>query len=284
MNGERGGVVITGASRGIGAACAIRLDALGYRVFAGVRDAAGGDALRARSSDRLVPIQLDVTDSHSIASAAREIEQILAGAGLAGLVNNAGIAVAGPIEFLPIDALRKQLEVNVVGVVAVIQAFMPLLRMRRGRIVNISSISGRSALPMTGAYAASKFALEALSDALRIELRQWGMHVALVEPGVIATDIWETSTALADQMLADMPARGKEFYGRVIAGARGRVASASAKGKSPEVVVNAVVHALTARRPRIRYVIGRDARLRLLLQHLPVRWQDALIARALAKL
>ena len=178
-------VVITGASTGIGAACALHLDQWGWRVFAGVRKQGDAEALRAQGSARLTPVSLDVTDTVSISTAASAVAGAVGAAGLAGLVNNAGIVVPGPIELLPLSDLRRQLEINVVGQVAVTQAFLPLIRAGRGRIVNMGSIAGRMATPFTGAYGASKFALEALTDALRLELQPWGISVSIIEPGAV---------------------------------------------------------------------------------------------------
>jgi NAD(P)-dependent dehydrogenase (short-subunit alcohol dehydrogenase family) len=169
-----GGVVITGASTGIGEACAFHLDALGFRVFAGVRDPADGERLTRAASDRVVPVQLDVTDAGSVRSAAETVAHLLADAPLKGLVNNSGIAVASPLEFVPLDALRRQMEVNVIGQVAVTQAFLAPLRRARGRIVNMGSMAGRFASPFMGPYSASKFALEALTDSLRLEAAPLG--------------------------------------------------------------------------------------------------------------
>lgn len=274
-----GGVVITGASTGIGEACTLRLDRLGFRVFAGVRRPADGERLRAATSDRLMPVYLDVTDSESIRSAAEQVARILGTDPLAGLVNNAGIAVAAPVEFLPLDALRRQLEVNVIGQVAVTQAFLPLLRQARGRIVNMSSVSGRIASPFLGAYSASKFALEALTDALRLELRPWGIRVSLVEPGVIQTPIWNKSLAAAETLQAGLPPAAHELYGLAVEALRAGVSEL--KGLPPERVADAVVHALAARRPKARYVVGRDARLGAALSHLPTRLRDSLVGRRL---
>ena len=183
------GVVITGASTGIGAASARHLDRLGFRVFAGIRKSQDGERLRAQTSSKLTPIRFDVTDDGSIAAAADTIRAALDGDGLAGLVNNAGIAVPGPIETVPLAEARKQFEVNVLGQIAVTQAFLPLLRQGRGRIVNIGSIAGLTATPFLGLYGASKFALEALTDALRVEVRPWGINVSIIEPGAIASSI-----------------------------------------------------------------------------------------------
>ncbi|PYR57414.1 MAG: short-chain dehydrogenase/reductase, partial [Acidobacteria bacterium] len=166
-------VLITGSSTGIGEACARRLDAAGWRVFAGVRREEDGQRLRAGMSSRLTPVLLEVTDAASMARAARTIGVEGADAGLDGLVNNAGIAVAGPLEYLPIADFRRQLEVNVVGPLAVTQALLPAIRARRGRIVLMGSIAGRMTVPFLGPYSASKFALEAMADALRVELQPW---------------------------------------------------------------------------------------------------------------
>ncbi len=279
MDLGKGAVVVTGAATGIGAACALHLDGLGYAVFAGVRRAEDGARLRARASARLTPVVLDVTDAASIASATDMITREVGDAGVQGLVNNAGIAVAGPLEFLPIAELRRQLEVNVIGQLAVTQALLPLIRRGHGRIVNIGSISGKIAGPLVGAYAASKFALEALTDSLRRELRPWGIPVAIIEPGVTATPIWQKSLAAGDDLAADLPPQAMKLYGAAIQGARrGAQHNAKGGGTPPAVVARAVTHALTARRPRLRYPTGRDARLGALIAWLvPARMQDRLL-------
>jgi NAD(P)-dependent dehydrogenase (short-subunit alcohol dehydrogenase family) len=270
---------VTGASSGIGEAVALRLAELGYRVFAGVRSDEAADRLGRSAPTLLTPMRLDVTDAGSLRSAAELIAGATGASGLDGLVNNAGIAVAAPLEFLPLDALREQLEVNVVGQVGATQAMLPLLRAARGRIVNIGSISGRVALPFVGPYTASKFALEALTDSLRVELRPWGIHVAIVEPGVVATPIWRRSLAAFDGMLQRMPLQVLELYGPAMRVVRSRVTRLP--GASTEGAVKAVVHALTARRPRARYLVGVDARARLALNWMPWRLRDSLVARAM---
>ena len=194
---DRPAVVITGASTGIGAASAVELARRGFSVFAGVRKRCDGERLKAQSP-HIVPLLLDVTDAGQIAAAAETVGRAVGDAGLAGLVNNAGIVVAGPLEILPLDQLRLQLEVNVVGQIAVTQAFLPLLRKARGRIVNMGSFNGRIASPYLAPYAASKHALEALSDAMRLELRAWGIRVSVIEPGATTTPIWDKSLAAAD--------------------------------------------------------------------------------------
>ena len=275
-------VVITGASTGIGAACARHLDRIGFTVLAGVRRTADGDALQAQASARLQPIVLDVTDAASIEQARRTVAGLVGPRGVAGLVNNAGIAVAGPLETVPIADLRRQFEVNVIGQVAVTQAFLPLLREGRGRIVNMGSIAGRAAMPVMGPYSASKFALEALTDALRLEVQQWGVQVSIVEPGAIATPIWTKSGAKAEELETATPEAMKTLYAGVIAGVRARVAEAAARAIPPEAVAQAVEHALTAARPKTRYLVGRDAKVRaLMVKLLPDRWSDRLMTRIL---
>jgi NAD(P)-dependent dehydrogenase (short-subunit alcohol dehydrogenase family) len=270
-------VVVTGASTGIGEACARMLAEHGFRVFAGVRKDADGERVRA-SGERIEPVRLDVTDEASIAAAAQQVGE----APLAGLVNNAGISVSGPLEFVPLDEWRHQLEVNVIGQVAVTQAFLPALRRAKGRIVNISSVGGRVAAPMLSPYAASKFAIEGLSDSLRRELRPLGVHVAVIEPGSIATEIWRKGTAAADELLADAPPEVEQVYGPTIAAIRAQAVKSAEEAIPPEDVAKAVEHALTARRPRTRYVVGRDAKMRIRAAALlPDRAFDALVARML---
>ncbi|HYM16129.1 MAG TPA: SDR family oxidoreductase [Dehalococcoidia bacterium] len=281
-SGPAGAVVVTGASTGIGEACALRLDSMGFIVFAGVRKEADGQALRQKASSRLTPVMLDVTDSESITAAARQVGDATGGAGLSGLVNNAGISVAGPLEFVPIDELRRQLEVNVVGQVAVTQAFLPLLRLRRGRIVNIGSVSGRLATPFVGPYAASKFAMEAVTDALRIELRPWRMHVAIVEPGSIATPIWDKARSDADRLMAALPERAHRLYDDAVRVMLSFADETAKRGIAPDAVAKAVAHALTAKQPKTRYLVGTDARLQAVLAKLvPDRLRDTLIQRQL---
>jgi NAD(P)-dependent dehydrogenase (short-subunit alcohol dehydrogenase family) len=277
---DKGAVVITGASTGIGEACALHLDKLGYRVFAGIRKAADSESLRQSASARLVPIRLDISDEAEIGQAARTVIEALGGAGLAGLVNNAGIVVGGMLEFLPLEALRRQLEVNVVGQIAVTQAFLPSLRKARGRIVNIGSLSGLISGPFTGAYSASKFAMEALTDSLRLELRPWKIHVSIVEPGYIQTPIVTKSLAAAETLRAQLPAEALQLYGSNMRAARDSTEREAAQAAPTEVVVKAVVHALTARRPRTRYAVGPHSGFQISIgRALPDRWRDALIAR-----
>ncbi len=278
--GQCGAVVITGASSGIGRACALHLDRSGFEVFAGVRRAEDARALREAGSGRLRTVLLDVTDSASIATAAYTVKQALGDRGLSGLVNNAGVVVPGVLEFLDLADLRRQLEVNVVGQIAVTQAFLAALRTGRGRIVNVGSIGGRMVVPFLGAYNASKFALEALTDALRMELHPWGIEVAIVEPGSVETRIWEKGDAAADQVERSLPPRGRSLYGAAIKAMRGTTAKFAAAAIPAQRVAKTVERALTAKRPKTRYVVGADAKVQALLKRIaPDRVLDALIRR-----
>ena len=277
-----GAVVITGASTGIGEACALHLDKMGFRVFAGIRKATDGESLRQRASERLTTIRLDISDETEISHAARNVIDALGSAGLAGLVNNAGVVVGGMLEFLPLDELRRQLEVNVIGQIAVTQAFLPYLRKARGRIVNISSLSGLLSAPFTGAYSASKFALEALTDSLRMELRPWKMDVSIVEPGFIQTPITSKSLAAAEALRAQLPAEALQLYGPAMRAVMEATEREAAKGASTEVVAKAVAHALSARRPRTRYIVGNHSRFTIgFIRALPDRWRDGILIRQL---
>jgi NAD(P)-dependent dehydrogenase (short-subunit alcohol dehydrogenase family) len=280
-NPKRGAVLVTGASTGIGRACAEHLDGIGFDVFAGVRKQADADALRGAGSGRIRPLTLDVTDAAAIDTAMRTVEEAVP-AGLAGLVNNAGVAVAGPLEFVTIDDWRRQFEVNLIGQVAVTQAALPALRRARGRIVNMTSIGGRLASPFLGPYNASKFALEAVTDALRIELLQFGVGVAAIEPGAVVTPIWEKGRADAAQATASMPAEALTLYGRGIEAVTRFISQAERTGVPALEVARAVEHALTARRPKPRYVVGRDAKVRLAVSRLlPTRAMDRLVVRVM---
>ncbi len=275
-------MVVTGASTGIGRATALHLDELGFSVHAGVRKTADAERLTADASDRLSTVIVDVTDSESIAKTAAGVERAVGAAGLAGLVNNAGIAVPGPLEFLPIDDFRRQLEVNLTGHVAVTQALMPQIRAAKGRIVNVTSIGGLIAFPFMGAYHASKFALEAVTDALRRELRPWGIHVAAIEPGSVATEIWERGQNQADQIREAMPAEGERLYGVALDDYQEVLDKTAERGIEPRKVAEAIEHALTSRRPKTRYLVGTDASIQARIEKLlPDRVFDAIVARSI---
>ncbi|HXR60371.1 MAG TPA: SDR family oxidoreductase [Solirubrobacterales bacterium] len=273
-------VLVTGASTGIGRAIALRLDEAGWRVFAGVRDEADGEALREAGSPRIAPVSLDVTEPEQIAAAAARIDEESDG-GLGGLVNNAGIGVPGPLETLPLEDFRRQLEVNLVAYVAVTQALLPQIRRAKGRVVFISSIGGRIALPFAGAYHVSKFGTEAVGDVFRQELRPWGLRVSIVEPGTIDTPIWERSRRRADEVEARSP-KTDLLYGAAMEKLRGAMRAAAERGIPPEKVAKAVAHALESPRPRSRYLVGLDAQVQARLKPLiPAPIFDRLVARTL---
>jgi NAD(P)-dependent dehydrogenase (short-subunit alcohol dehydrogenase family) len=272
-------VLVTGSSTGIGRATALRLDAAGWRVFAGVRKEEDADWLRAAGSDRLTPVMLDVTDAEAISAAAALLGDELRGAGLDGLVNNAGVAIPSPLETMPIEAFRRQIEVNLTGQVAVTQAMLPLIRSARGRIVFLSSIGGRIAFPLTGAYHAAKFGIEAVGDVFRQELRRWGIAVAVVEPGSIDTPIWDSGERAADEIGGDIEAR-EELYGKAIASYRKLTRKLAERGIQPDKVAEVVEHALTSSRPRSRYLVGLDAKTQARIKHvIPTRIWDRIVAR-----
>ena len=273
-------VVVTGASTGIGRAAALHLDSLGLRVFAGVRKDSDGESLSAAASKRLVPLRLDITDPSFISIAAEVVTREVRDSRLLGVVNNAGIAVAGPLEFVPLDDFRRQLEVNVTGQLAVTQAFIPLLRESRGRVVFVSSVAGKFSQPFAGPYCASKHALEALADALRVEMRPWSIDVSLIEPGAVATPIWDKGLEMADAMMESLPRRIHELYGTAIEVAKTLSRREAENGVPPQQVALAIAEALTAPRPKTRYVVGRDAKMMLLARRiLSDRLRDALIFR-----
>jgi NAD(P)-dependent dehydrogenase (short-subunit alcohol dehydrogenase family) len=270
--------LVTGASTGIGRASALRLDRGGWRVFAGVRREADAEDLRAAASERLVPLILDITDAGQIAAAAQRIGEE-GGGGLDGLVNNAGVAIPGPLETLPIEEFRRQIEVNLTGHVAVTQAMAPAIRRARGRIVFISSIGGRIAFPLTGAYHAAKFGIEAVGDVFRQELRPWGISVSIVEPGSIDTPIWERGERTAEELAH--PQR-EALYGGAIESYRKVVRQLAERGIAPEKVAATIEHALDAGRPRARYLVGIDAKVQARLKpFLPTPLFDRVIARAM---
>jgi NAD(P)-dependent dehydrogenase (short-subunit alcohol dehydrogenase family) len=272
--------LITGASTGIGRATALRLDSHGWRVFAGVRREEDAAALSEAGSARLMPLMLDVTDSDQVAAAAGRVGEEAGGAGIDGLVNNAGIGIFGPLETMPIEDFRHQLEVNLTAHVAVTQAILPMIRLATGRIVFVSSVGGRMALPFGGPYHASKFGLEAVTDSMRQELRPWGLHVAAIEPGSIDTLIWERGRRISDEVADRAPSEQEALYGDRIERLREAVKRTAARGIPPERVAKSIERALTASRPRTRYLVGADARGQALARRLlPDRVLDRLVSR-----
>ena len=273
-------VVVTGASTGIGRATALHLDSLGLRVFAGVRREQDGRDLQREASDRLTPLQLDVTDEGNVAEAARVVGDAVRDSRLAGIVNNAGIAVAGPVEFVPLTEWRRQLEINVLGVVSMVQAFTPLLRESHGRIVSVSSLGGRLSQPLAAPYCASKHALEAISDALRLELLPWGIRVALIQPGAVKTPIWDKGMRAGAELMRAAPRELRDLYGAAVQIATKMAMHENETGVDPIQVARAVEHALLSSRPRTRYPVGRQAKLLIpLTRFMPDRLKDELLLR-----
>lgn len=272
--------LVTGASTGIGEACALHLDSLGHRVYAGVRKQADGDRLRAATSDRLRPVILDVTDEQQVSAASALIDQ--EAGSLDGVVNNAGIAVGGALEHLAIEEWRRQLEVNVIGQVSVTKSMLPLIRRATGRIVFMGSMSGKLGTAMLGPYAASKFAIEAVGETLRTDLHPWGIKVSVIEPGGVKTPIWDKAEADVAATLEGMEPEAIEAYSTHIAAVRKAITLQSTNGVTPHKVAQAVEHALLARRPKLRYPVGLDARGgAVMVRLLPDRPREAILRKAL---
>jgi NAD(P)-dependent dehydrogenase (short-subunit alcohol dehydrogenase family) len=275
-------VLITGASSGIGRACATLLARRGFRVFAGVRTIGDGDALRAEGGDAVTPLQIDVTDDAIVDAAAETVRAELDGRGLDGLVNNAGIGTTSPVEYITAEALRRQFDVNVFGQVLVTQAFLPLVRRARGRIVNMGSVGSEITIPFGGALCASKSALKSLNDALRLELRPFGIHVILVEPGAVHTPAADKTLGDIEAVIGALPPEGAARYGDMLRTFARRGYAREINGSPPEVVARVVHRALTAPRPRTRYTVGADAKTMATLPRVvPERLLDLLRLRQL---
>jgi NAD(P)-dependent dehydrogenase (short-subunit alcohol dehydrogenase family) len=279
-------VFITGTSSGIGRACALRLERSGWRVFAGVRKSADGEALRAESSGAIEPVIIDVADTGSIRRAADVVRRGLGGSGaLDGLVNNAGIGIGGPLELVDVDELRLQFEVNVFGHIALIQELLPQLRRAAGCIVNISSVSGRFTAPFLGPYSASKYALAALSDALRREVAGQGVRVSIIEPGCVESAIWDKGKQRTETIRRALPEAAVSLYGAHLDAMGDAIEQATRTCIPADRVARTVERALTAGRPRARYLVGRDAQIGARMAWLlPDRVLDYLIARGLKKM
>jgi NAD(P)-dependent dehydrogenase (short-subunit alcohol dehydrogenase family) len=266
-------VLVTGAGRGIGRTIAEQLAAHGWDVIAGVRSEVDGAALTAVDPQRISAIILDVTDDGQIDALDEELP-----AQLDAVVNNAGIVVAGPMETLTSEQWRRQLDVNVVGQLAVTRAVLPRLRASHGRVLFISSVNGRLSTPLIGAYAASKFALEAAADALRMELKPWRIPVVLIEPAQTDTDMWRTAGTMVDDVEAALTPAERGLYGRHVAGMRKSVPISQRMAVAPEKVSDVVRAVLTAKRPRARYVVGIGPRLQVaLMTNLPARVRDRVL-------
>lgn len=262
---ELGAVVVTGASSGIGRACALTLARSGFQVFAGVRRDEDARSLAEAATGRLTPLRLDVTDADLIAAAASTVEAAVGRNGIAGLVNNAGVGVAWPLEVVPLDEFRRQFEVNVFGHLAVTQEFLPLIRAATGRIVNVGSVGGRITMPFGGTLSAPRHALVAVNDALRMELSPWGIHVVLIEGGSIATRAVDKLEASAEAVLRHLTAVDRARYAEAYRAAVARAVARTRAGSPPEVVADVVLRAPTDPTPKTRYPVGADTRLLLTL-------------------
>jgi len=268
-------VLVTGASRGIGRATVGRLARAGWDVLAGVRQEPDGRSLIDEFGDRVRPVLLDITDAEQTSALHAQLPP-----SLDAVVNNAGVVVGGPVEALSLDELRHQLEVNVIGQVAVTQAVLPRLRRSRGRIVFVSSLSGRVVTPMTGAYNASKFAIEAVADALRMELWPWGIAVAVVEPAQTDTDMWRKADVQLEEALASVSQEHQELYAQHIDGMRRAIPRSQRMATSADGVAETIFRALTERRPRPRYIVGAAPRAQFTMARLlPTRVLDSAIRR-----
>ena len=273
-------VLVTGASTGIGEACALRMADRGWSVLAGVRKEADGERLREASRGRVRPVQLDVTSSTDIDAVRQQIDDEAGTGGLAGLVNNAGVARGGPLEFLPVEDWRDQIEINVLGQVAVTQALLPSLRTATGRIVFMGSIAGRVAGPLLGPYSASKHAIEAIAESLRHELLDFGIKVVLVEPGVVKTPIWGKGLETAEQLHQRLPPEARQLYGDQMDRLEQAIETNDKGGVPASKVADVVERALTADSPRPRYLVGPDALVAgNLTRVLPDRVRDRVFRR-----
>jgi NAD(P)-dependent dehydrogenase (short-subunit alcohol dehydrogenase family) len=280
MKTSTGAVLVTGASSGMGKACVLLLDQAGYTVFAGVRKERDAYLLKQEASSRLIPVILDVTDGRTIAAAASLIREAVGTGGLVGLVNNAGVGVTAPIELVPLEEVRRQFDINVIGQVAVIQAFLPLIRAARGRIINVSSVGGKITIPFGGPLCSSKYALESINDALRMELRPWGIHVVLVAPGSMRTPAVDKLVQDSEAMLKTFPPEGAKRYATAYRAFVQAFVKHEEAGAPPEAMAHVVFKALTVRTPKTRYPVGPlSRRLPLLACWLPPHVFDRVKAR-----
>ncbi len=278
MNGRA--VVITGTSSGLGRACATHLNHLGFRVFAGVRKEADGEEIRAASAGQITPLIIDVTDEKTVRAAAGTVAEAVGDSGLWGLVNNAGIVIPSPLEWLEPERLRQQLDVNLIGQLCVIREFLPLLRMRKGRIVNVTSGLGTVAMPYLGAYVASQFAKEGFSDVLRRELAGQGITVCIIRTGAIVTPMWEKAAVAADEAAAAPPPGTADLYrDGFLAFIAANERNARASKATPADFAKTVAAALTATRPKVRYAVGRDAAAAGMTRLIPTALMDRQLSK-----
>lgn len=271
-------VLVTGASSGIGRATAVALARRGWRVYASVRKQTDADALAEDLGAAGEPVLMDISDGAAVRAA---VASITARGPLDAVVNNAGVAVAAPLEFIPLDEFRRQIDVNLTAQLVVAQASLPALRASRGRLLFVGSIGGRVAGPMLGAYHASKFGLVGLTDSLRAELAPAGVRVILIEPGTVSTSIWSSGAATAQAIIERMPAEALQHYGATLRAMRSRSAAMGEKGLRPSEAAATLVRALETARPKPRYLLGRDAKALATLAYLPARLRARMVGSQL---
>lgn len=278
-------ILITGASTGIGRASAVDLSSRGYRVFGSVRKEADAASLREATPAGALPIEpllFDVTDTDGVRAGAARLEELLQGEGLHALVNNAGVAIAAPLEYIPLEDFQLQMDINMTGVLRCTQAFLPALKRARGRIINISSLAGRLAFPLAGPYHSSKHALEGFSDVLRMELRRHAIDVVVIQPGAIQTEIWDTAAAKSSDIRKRLSDQAIDEYGRLIDQVGKAAANAGANGEPVSLCADVVRRSIEAKRPKTRYIVGRDGKIALFLRRiLSDRRMDRIIGKGL---
>ena len=274
-------IVITGASSGIGKACALHLDSLGFKVYAGVRKESDGESLKEQASPSLVPIILDVTDSDSITAASEIVERETDGS-LYGLINNAGIGRGGVLEVTPVSEMRKLFEVNVIGLMAVTMVFIPMLRKAKGRIINVGSSASFLAFPGASVYSGSKFAVRAITDSLRVELKPYGISVILVAPGAVESEIWDKGQEYKEKLRETVKPELKELYAPFIR--FGDKLNEEVKKIPALEVAKDVTKALTAKKPKLVYLVGHDAKVAAKAAKLPKSLLDWLILKHIQKM
>ncbi len=273
-------VVITGTSSGIGKACVLNLDKHGFKIFATVRKTKDYRNIQRETSKNVIPLILDLSDENSIKSAYSIVSANVGESGLSGLINNAAIAIGGSLEFMSITDIRKQFEINLFGQIAMIQTFLPLLRKGSGRIINISSTNGWVSFPFMGAYCATKYALEAISDALRLELEKWKIPVSVINPNKIISPIWEKSISITNSLFEKLPPEAKSYYDTILSGVIKTIRKTAYTALTPDIIVKAVFHALTAKKPKIRYLPSFETKILFLVSKiLPKKMLNTIIKK-----
>jgi NAD(P)-dependent dehydrogenase (short-subunit alcohol dehydrogenase family) len=268
LNNSKKSVLVTGTSTGIGRCAALSLDQLGYQVFATIRKEQDAKSIQSEASDRLIPLMLDVTEPASLDQAREIVKHKVSDAGLWGLVNNAAIGFVSPLEFAPMDDFRWLYEVNVFGLLAITQKFLPLIRQSRGRIINISSTASSAVAPFHGPYSSSKLALNGLTDSLRLELKPLGVQVSLIVFGSVQTPIWETGGDISDRVTQGFPPEALKIYGENFGRLRDYFNRIGKTGITTDQACQSILHALSADRAKTHYYVGPDAKMHYWLRRI----------------